>query len=114
MAEAPIHSSSEPPGLLTVGTRALARVGLTLALLLGVGHDARAQGASPPLPTPLAQRSGPVGSLLQRLLALPKARPRIAHLSGDIALVEVRGVAVDELEDFERALLAEALLLPGV
>jgi alpha-tubulin suppressor-like RCC1 family protein len=46
--------------LLTVGTRALARVGLTLALLLAVGHDARAQGASPPLPTPLAQRSGPM------------------------------------------------------
>jgi magnesium-transporting ATPase (P-type) len=68
----------------------------------------------PPSLAPLAQRSSPSGSLLSRLLALPKARPRVAHLAGEIALVELRGLPLEALADFERALLAEALLTAGV
>jgi cation-transporting ATPase I len=68
----------------------------------------------PPAVAPVAQRNSPSASLLQRLLALPRRRPRVGHLSGDVALVEIRGVAPESLGAFEDALIHLALVHPGV
>ena len=69
---------------------------------------------SPPALSSVAQRSSPSGSLLSRLLALPKARPRVAHLAGELALVELRTVTVESLPRLRDELAARALVMPGV
>jgi hypothetical protein len=69
---------------------------------------------APPAVAPVSQRTAPSASLMQRLLALPRVRPRIGHMSGDVALVEVRGVAPETLAAFEEALSQLALVHPGV